>query len=210
MSELAVRTCLLDYRLRDLFVFDCSVTPALAPDLTWALDNARLIGLKITGDFGGARLLAADSVTPLCAALAGSSLRDLDLKRLNLFQAPELGIKLLGALKGHPTLKELSLADNPVPEAARASVGAAFAALLTTESPLINLIVDFCALGDAGMRPLLEALRVTPKLKCFDCCGSRVSGAFARNVFLPAIRANTSLRRLRRRTKDMTSCPCRS
>jgi hypothetical protein len=56
--------------------------------------------------------------------------------------------------------------------------------------------IDGNGLGDAGLRPLFEALACNTRLRRLCICDSRMSAAFARDVLLPAVCANTSLREL--------------
>jgi hypothetical protein len=46
------------------------------------------------------------------------------------------------------------------------------------------------------MRPVVEALRHNTHLTKLNCSYNATSEAFARNVLLPAVRTNTSLREL--------------
>jgi hypothetical protein len=105
---------------------------------------------------------------------------------------------LLGALTAHPSLRTLSLAHNPLAhEAEHAAAGAALGALLAANAPaLTELDVPACDLGDAGMAPLLQALPHNTHLRKLDVSHSHMSEAFARDVLLPAVRANASLRSL--------------
>ena len=50
------------------------------------------------------------------------------------------------------------------------------------------------ALGDAGMGPLLDALAQNTHLRLLYCTNTGMSEGFARDRFLPAVRANTSLK----------------
>jgi hypothetical protein len=87
----------------------------------------------------------------------------------------------------------LTFAGEPT-EQAVALVGPALGALVAANTPSLQLLfVTFCHLGDAGMRPLLEALPHNTHLECLVCDGNGMSAAFARDLLLPAVRANTSL-----------------
>ncbi len=54
-----------------------------------------------------------------------------------------------------------------------------------------------CLLCDEGLRPLFEALPGNAHLRELDCSDNNVSTACVRDVLLPAVRANASLRALR-------------
>jgi hypothetical protein len=69
--------------------------------------------------------------------------------------------------------------------------------LVAANAPALQqLSVSCCQLGDAGMGPLVEALRHNTHLRSLYCRCNYTSEAFARDRLLPAVRANTSLRRL--------------
>ncbi len=53
-----------------------------------------------------------------------------------------------------------------------------------------------CFLGDDGVRPLLEALPANTHLRTLRCSDNNMTEVLARDVLLPAVRANTSLRTL--------------
>jgi hypothetical protein len=81
--------------------------------------------------------------------------------------------------------------------AGRAGVGTALGVLLAADAPaLTELDVRRCNLGDAGLGPLLEALPANTHLRTLKCTGNNTTGAFAADVLLPAVCANTSLRAL--------------
>jgi hypothetical protein len=65
-----------------------------------------------------------------------------------------------------------------------------------------ELDVAYCDLGDAMMRPLLEALAHNTHLRSLDCRRNDTSAAFARDELLPAVRANTGLRALKMAPAD--------
>jgi hypothetical protein len=78
-----------------------------------------------------------------------------------------------------------------------AFAGAALGALLAANAPALReLDVSCCHLGDAGMGPLLQALPRNTHLRELTCGSNDMSDAFARDVLLPAVRANGSLRTL--------------
>ena len=104
---------------------------------------------------------------------------------------------MMRALTGHPHLRELDLSDNSPWEAEQSIAGAALGALVAADSPALQvLIVRYAELGDAGLAPLFEALPRNSHLRELQCCFTGPSEAFARDVALPAVRANTSLREL--------------
>jgi hypothetical protein len=72
--------------------------------------------------------------------------------------------------------------------------GETLAGILAADSPaLVTLHARGCALGDAGLAPLLEALRRNRHLRELDVACNGGSSWFERYVMLPAVRANSSL-----------------
>ena len=99
------------------------------------------------------------------------------------------------AFTGHPSLRNLRLPGNTPPD--QAAAGAALGALVAANAPALRILqVHNSNLGDAGMSPLLDALAQNTHLRELNCCNTGMSEAFARDRFLPAIRANASLRKL--------------
>jgi hypothetical protein len=68
---------------------------------------------------------------------------------------------------------------------------------VTADSALQTLDVSYCQLGDDGMRPLFAAVAYSTRLCELSCSDNGISLEFARDVVLPAIRSNISLRRLK-------------
>ncbi len=56
--------------------------------------------------------------------------------------------------------------------------------------------MSYCALRDAGLGPLFDALPANAHLRTLRFRYSQLSDAFARERLLPAVRANSSLREL--------------
>lgn len=123
----------------------------------------------------------------------------------------------MAALVGHPTLASLSLEGNPPwggdegggegAAASRRAAGEALARLVAAAaaapgrggSPLRRLRLALCLLGDAGLRPVVAALRgcaAAAGLADLDIGFNAVSRGFAAGELLPAVAANASLRRL--------------
>jgi hypothetical protein len=103
----------------------------------------------------------------------------------------------MGALTAHPRLRLLDLLGNRPRDGGMEATGAALAALLLADAPALQALdIRYCRLGDAGLSPVLEALRHNTHLTALHCCGNDMSEVFARNTLLPSVRANTSLREL--------------
>jgi len=152
-------------------------------------------GQNVPGDHGE----LAQNVTAFCAGLrAATQLIDLSLQCLDMFFVPADGAAVIRALAGHPTLCALNVSGNePRSDSARLLMGEALAALIVPDSKLRHLDLNYCHLGDAGMKPLFHALRAShATLEDLDCCDHAMSSAFAADFVLPCVRANTSLRYL--------------
>jgi hypothetical protein len=104
---------------------------------------------------------------------------------------------LLTALVAHPSVRRLDFVGNTVRAADRARAGASLGALIAANAPaLLSLNVSYCALGDEGLGPLVDALATNTHLQTQDCSGNGMSDAFAFNRLMPALLANTTLRKL--------------
>ncbi len=102
---------------------------------------------------------------------------------------------MLDALVGHPCLRTLTVRCD-VPQQGCRVVGAALAALLADGTPALQeLDIASCGLGDIGMGPLFDALPHNTHLHTLHCDWNNISLAFAAGRVLPAVQANTSLRK---------------
>jgi Ran GTPase-activating protein (RanGAP) involved in mRNA processing and transport len=131
------------------------------------------------------------------ALRANPSLTAFSLTNAGLWRDAAAGAALVGSLSGHPSLRALYLSWNDVPVEGAAAAGAALAALLLANAPALQTLdIGRSRLGDEGMRPVVEALRHNTHLTKLACNQNNMSEAFARDVLLPAVRANTGLRKL--------------
>ncbi len=117
---------------------------------------------------------------------------------MQLWHEPAVALAVLDALAGHPSLRYLMLHDRDQDNrgAHTAASFAALGALLSCNSSLEVLDLSYSRLGDTHLRPLFEALPQNTRLRTLSIPGNDLSAAFARDVMLPAVRANTSLRTL--------------
>jgi hypothetical protein len=194
----AVVDAALARRLTALQFVHNSLYPAAAPALARLLGGGAVAELCVSGVGGDAALLDAPAAALLASALrTNTTLTALQLCFLRFWDDTDAAATLLGALTAHPSLRTLSLSLNTLGNADRAAAGAALGALLAANAPaLTELDVGLCRLGDPGMAPLFEALPRNTHLRTLKCTYNYVTVAFARNVLLPAERANTSLRAL--------------
>jgi hypothetical protein len=191
----AVVDAALARRMQTVALNDCSLTAASAPALARLLRSDALTTLECVGN---TNLLDAPAAAELAAALrANATLTALKLCDAGVFGDAAAAAALLGALSGHAHLRLLWLERTRVAAAGQAAAGAALGALVAADAPaLTELNVSGCALGEDGLRALVAALPRNTHLRTLHCYGNGMSDAFARGVLLPAVRANTSLRRV--------------
>lgn len=193
----AVVDAVLARRLTGLRLIDCPLLPPCVPLLSRLLFGGSLTELLLGN--GHVPLMVAE-VAPLCAALRASKLALFGLKSARLWDGPgglAVGNAVVAALVGHPTLRTVWLASNASSGWRRAGVGASLARLVTAGAPaLTELDVSHCTLSDAGLRPILAAVRASTALRSLDLSWNDVAAGFARDELLPAIAANGSMRTL--------------
>jgi len=174
------------------------LAPASLPGLTQLLQSDCLERLSI---FNRMQVLFEEGpdLTAFCHALRSSTLQKLELKSCQLWLRPAAAGELLAALLGHQTLQDLTLLDYKTDDARRAA-GEQLASLFTHTSALQKLDLQFNSLGDACLAPIFDALPRANILKELifseSWSNETISREFARDVILPAVRANMSLRRL--------------
>ncbi len=195
LNTAAVLAALVDAalacRLRAVELWRCQLSPASAPAL------ARLLG-------GGlARLAISDmqsldlpSALPLSHALRASmTLTCLELRRVDFWHDPAAAVLLLGALAGHPSLRELNVSCNEAATPAlQGAAGAALGAVVGANAPALRTLnVAGCRFGDVGMGLLLDALPHNTHLRTLWCWNNGITGGFACERVLPAVLATSSL-----------------
>jgi hypothetical protein len=196
-------------RVRALTLHNCVLPPPEAGGGAAAF--ARLITLPglqaLKLDDNAAPPADAPGMEALAAALASSTtLTSVSLDWTDVWTAGRADTLALltRALSGHVSLRTLCLGryhggfPNSTDAAAARVVGAALGALIAANAPaLTELDVSDVSFGDAGLSALFEALPHNSHLRSLLCWGMLpVSGACARGVLLPAVRANESLREL--------------
>jgi hypothetical protein len=189
----AVVDAALTRHLHTVSFTHCGLYPASAPALARLLGSDALTTLQVRRsdhmlDVPAARVLAA-------ALRANATLTALTLTTDGVFKDAAVAAELLSALTGHASLRMLNLGHNRAFSAYEAAAGAALGALVAANAPaLTELDVSWCRLGDDGLRALFEALPANTHLRKLDCHGNAMSDACARDVLLPAVATNTSLR----------------
>jgi hypothetical protein len=188
---------LLARRVRKLELRGCTL-PAAAPfarllasgQLTTLILHHNLRpDMPFFGDEAGATLVAD-------ALRTNSSLTTLKLYDTHLSSDMHAACSLLGALVGHPSLRQLVLCGEFPEEGHRAALGAALAALVAADAPALHCMrISNINLGDAGMAPIINALVCNSHLLDLDASLIDLSQEFTRDQLLPAIRANMGLRK---------------
>ena len=169
----------------------CGLVPASVPALVRLMRSRTLLTLSL--DNTGEHLFTAPDAVQLADAIAAHR----TLQRLNCFgvqfwRDAVAAAAMMRAVTGHPSLRSLSVSSNNPPDPVAA--GAALGALVAANSPALReLHFRSTELGDAGMLPMLTALPHNTHLRLLRCFRTGMSDAFARDVFLPAVGANTSL-----------------
>ena len=179
--------------LRNLCFTECNLSPASVPALARMLGGGTLTTLEIDG--GRAPLLDAPAAVQFADAIAAHlTLLQLSLHSVGFWHDALAAAAVMRAVTGHPSLQkfELFYDDPPDPTAA----GAALGALVAADAPALHKLSIYAELGDAGLRPLIDALAHNTHLWLLDCWNTGMSDEFARESLLPAVRANTSLRTL--------------
>jgi hypothetical protein len=192
----AVVDAALACQMMSLSLTHCHLFPASAPALVRLLGSGTLTELSIYQD--GQQLLDGPSAALLGTALrANGTLTSLSLRHLGFWRGQDAAPVLLGALTGHSSLRTLNLSLNIVEGAQNTAAGTALGALVAANAPaLTELDVSSCVLDDAVLGPLFAALPANTHLRELDVAYNYMTEAFVRDVLLPAVRANASLRKL--------------
>jgi hypothetical protein len=194
----AVVDAALVRRVSSLGLRDCCLSPDSAPALARLLGGNALTQLNIIG--GIRQLLDAPAAALLANALrANTSLTALALAQIELWHDAAAATQLMDVLTVHPRLRKLDLSWNqPDDDGLPAEeVGAALATLLLANAPALQTLdISWCILAEAGLAPVVGALRHNTHLTQLNCSANGMSEWFARKQLLPAVRANASLRKL--------------
>ena len=190
----ALCSTVLALRLVDLKLDACDLSLASVPALAQLIRGGALKSLGICSNWDP--LLDDGTAVQLAEALAASrTLTRLELSDILFWDNATAAAIVMRALTGHPHLRVLDLTNNHPPDPLAA--GAALGALVAANTPALEVLkISNAALGDAGLGPLFAVLPHNNHLRKLRCYNTGMSEAFARDVLLPAVRANTSLRKL--------------
>ena len=189
-------------RLPELSLHNCA-PPAAAP-------LARLLTEGSLADLDFLEVWPDDEARPLVpafdaagAALVADALRvNTTLTHVNFCCAElcadvRVACTLLGALVGHPRLRHLEITGEDTPEEHRDAFGAALGALIAADAPALQVLdCSDCSLGDDGLAPIVQALPLNCHLRELSVADNGMIEELAREQLLPAVRANTTLRKL--------------
>jgi hypothetical protein len=191
----AIVAVALAKRFSELSLTYCRLAPASAPALARLLGGGALRSLDIVND--NAPLLDAAAAAVLGDALRANRALDwLLLASTALWRDPAVAVTLLRSITAHRSLRSVSLFYNPIGDAQDAA-GAALGALVAANAPaLLYLDLRDCGLQEAALGPLVDALAANTHLCALQLGEVTASAAFLRERLLPAVRANTSLKRL--------------
>ena len=169
----------------------CGLVPTSVPALVRLMRSRTLKTLSLDNSDG--QVFTAPEALQLADAIAAHrTLRRLNFFGVQFWRDPVAAAAMMRAATGHPSLRSLSVSSNDPPDPVAA--GAALGALVAANTPALSeLHLRGSELGDAGMLPMLMALPQNKYLQLLRCFDTGMSEAFARDVFLPAVGANTSL-----------------
>jgi hypothetical protein len=162
--------------------------------------GSNTLATLVIDDIADAHLLDGPSTALLGNALhANRSLTSFSFNA-TVWHDADVSAALLGALANHHSLRTLDVAGKQLAPAACAALGA----LVAANAPALTSVdASNNNLRDAGLRPLCDALPRNTHLRELNVARNGMSVAFARDVLLPAVRANTSLRALRATRMDV-------
>ena len=192
----AVVHAALTLRLTALKLVDCNMGVMSATALPRLLRGDALRHLTVVNshyvvfDTHSAALLAD-------ALRSNRTLSSLVLIGIDLWRDVDAAAALFAALVGHASLTRIVLSGDFAAYEDEAAAGALLGALVAANSTrLCALDVDYNALGDIGLGPLVDALPRNTHLRELHCRCNQISDSFVHDKLIPSLAANTSLRLL--------------
>ena len=178
--------------------FESGLTQLALPALPLLLRSNVLWHFGISND--GVPLFTGPDLA-FCDALRSNSIPDeIFLHNCDLWANPADAGMVLAALAARTELEphiELNLPDNNVGETQEEQFASGTQlAQIITAAGLVALNISGCNLGEAGLGPIFQALPRASRLWGLQFDSDTLSSEFARDVVLPAVRANNSLRSL--------------
>jgi hypothetical protein len=173
---------------------ECGLSQTALPALTRLMQSPGFERLSVWND--DATLFVGPAAPAFCEALRNcKSLKTLPLSRIDLWYDMAVATQLFAALEGLPALQTLGLHENEGlhDTSHKQAAGECLARLIARSSSLRDLDFTNNFIGLAGQAPIFEVLRGSHSLAVLSI-SQELTLEFARNVVLPAARANTSLR----------------
>ena len=134
------------------------------------------------------------------ALLRHAALVDLELRHMQLWDGDAaVGVPLLRALAGRPTLRSLALNDLPYGDAplARRAAGQALGAFVRANPPALAFLeLHKCGLELHDLTPLCAALPHNTRMEFLQLSGHQLTPAFINRHLMPGLRENQSLQYL--------------
>ena len=202
LTTLAVLDALVDAAIsagiKDAAFQTCGLSQASLPALGRLIQSPGFERLEVIE--GLSALFEGPALPAFCEALRNSTtLKKLKLMGVNLWEDMASASELIAALEGLPALHELELLANfeVGPSTVQRAAGECLARLIARSTSLRALCLGDNHLDEDGMTPIFQALSGSLTLVELILYGSMaVNQNFARDVVLPAVRTNTSLREL--------------
>jgi len=180
--------------IKDMDFEECGLSQTALPALTRLMQSPGFERLSVWND--DATLFVGPAAPAFCEALRNcKSLKTLPLSRIDLWYDMAVATQLFAALEGLPALQTLGLHENEGlhDTSHKQAAGECLARLIARSSSLRDLDFTNNFIGLAGQAPIFEVLRGSHSLAVLSI-SQELTLEFARNVVLPAARANTSLR----------------
>ena len=181
--------------IKDAGFYSCGLTQIVLPALGRLLQSPDLERLKVCNQ--NVALFEGPGLPAFCDVLRNcKSLKTLRLGNVNLWADTAAASQLIAALEVLPAQQEVSLLWNhvDVTPATQHVAGECLARLIARSTSLWKLDLDYNELGEAGLAPIFQALRGNASLVELSLNGEQIRALFVRNVVLPAVRSNTTLR----------------
>ena len=180
--------------------------PALVRMLRSGVFKSLALRHQTSNDFDTQPMFVGTTAVRFAGLIAAHrTLRRLELCNVGLWCSAPAAAALMRAVTGHPSLQSLDLSSNDLVPHARSGkpydpeeAAIALGQVLAANTPSLHrLSVHSSNLKEAGMRPLLIALAHNTHLRELTCHSNGLTSVdFVRDVFEPAVLANTSLCKL--------------
>lgn len=185
LNALALASLHIDH----LRLWSCHLQPGCVTGLLRAGTVSKLFIIN-----GDEALFGETAATAFGKAVRKNTmLKILVLREIRLWSVPAIGLAVVEAMMGHPTLEGLDFGRNSVSDTDRLAVGACLGRLVAANTPALKIIcVVLCDLRDEGLRGIFQALPANLHISTLNCRLNDITERFAAEV-LHAVSASTSL-----------------